>query len=98
MKFLTEFRIEDVNWSEIVSKITEPDQLVISVTGIIAIWLTQGTPKQQKWACVFGLIGEPAWFYTAWNNQQYGIFILCILYTFAWARGFKKHWINKDVK
>ena len=74
-------------------KFIQIDQILIALTGIIAVWLSQGSDKQQKYACIFGLIGEPAWFYTAYVNNQYGILLLCIFYTLAWFKGFKKYWM-----
>jgi len=87
--------MNEVNWSEIFNAVFEIDQLIIAITGVVAIWLTQGSEKQQKWACIIGLLGEPAWFYTSWINEQYGIFILCSFYTFAWMRGIKRYWFRR---
>ena len=44
---------------------------------------------RRKWAPVFGLIGQPFWFYAAWTSQQWGIFALCFLYSLSWARGLR---------
>ena len=64
------------------------DQIAIAVTGVIAVWLSQDTRAHwRKWACVFGLAGQPFWFYATWTAEQYGIFVLCLLYTYSWARG-----------
>lgn len=67
----------------------------LGIVGVSAIRITQaGTPGQQKWASVLGLIGQPAWFYIAYADKNWGIFVLCLFYTEAWVRGFKKHWID----
>lgn len=69
--------------------------IVLGVVGVSAIRITQtGTEKQQKWASVLGLVGQPAWFYIAYADKNWGIFVLCMFYTEAWLRGFKKHWID----
>ena len=70
------------------------EQVGIALTGATAVWLSQDKRELwRKYACIFGLIGQPFWFYSAWQAQQWGIFILCVLYTFSWARGFKNNWM-----
>ena len=70
-------------------------QIVIAVTGIIAIWLTQDKREQrQKYACFFGMAGQPFWFYVTFTAEQWGIFILTIAYTLAWLKGLYTYWIN----
>lgn len=65
-------------------------QLGIAIFGVLAVWLSQDTRLQRrKWAPVFGLIGQPFWFYAAWTSQQWGIFALCFLYSASWARGLR---------
>ena len=74
-------------------------QIVIAVTGIIAIWLTQDKrEKRQKYACIFGLAGQPFWFYVTFNAEQWGIFVLTIAYTFAWLKGVHTYWIKPAKK
>lgn len=59
-------------------------QAVIAVFGVAAIWLSQSSsPESQKWACVFGLIAQPFWFYAALKSRQWGVFILTIACTAA---------------
>ena len=70
------------------------DQIGITLSGVIAVWLTQD--KRATWrrlACVFGMVAQPFWFYAAWKAEQWGIFAMCTLYTYAWARGIWIHWI-----
>lgn len=72
------------------------EQIGIALTGVTAIALSQDVRESwRKWACIFGLIGQPFWFYSSWMAEQWGIFALCFLYTLAWARGFKAHWMAK---
>lgn len=69
---------------------------MIALTSIIAIFLTQSEDiKKQKFASIFGLIGQPFWFISSYESQQWGIFILCFLYTFAWLKGFYRFWVKK---
>ena len=73
----------------------EMEQILIAFTGVIAILLTQQkNDGYKKFACIFGLAGQPFWFYSAYTNEQWGIFVLCIFYTYAWAVGFKNNWVN----
>ena len=71
------------------------DQIGIAVSGVVAVWLTQDKRESwRRWACIFGMLGQPFWFYAAWKAEQWGIFALCALYTYAWARGFWTHWLS----
>lgn len=70
-------------------------QASIAVFGVTAVALSQSlSPAARKWASVFGLVGQPFWFYSATVSQQWGIFVLCILYSIVWAKGFYSSWIN----
>ena len=71
-------------------------QLAIAATGVTAIWLTQSkNEKARRFACLFGLAGQPFWFASAIAAEQWGIVALCCFYTFAWARGVWNNWIAK---
>lgn len=72
------------------------EQLIIALTGGIAIFLTQQKNESiKKYASILGLIGQPFWFYSAYSNEQWGIFALCFFYTYSWALGFKNNWMSK---
>ena len=65
-------------------------QIGIAVFGVAAIWLSQDARLEvRRWAPVFGLVGQPFWFWSAYSAQQWGVFALCLFYTLAWARGLK---------
>jgi hypothetical protein len=69
-------------------------QIFIAVFGVTAVWLSQDSRiERRKWASIFGLLGQPFWFYAAWTTEQWGIFVLSIMYTISWLRGFKQHWM-----
>jgi len=71
------------------------EQIAIALTGATAVWLSQDKrDSYRKWACIFGLVGQPFWFYSAWAAEQWGIFALCFLYTFSWWRGFRNNWLS----
>ena len=69
-------------------------QLMIAATGITAIFLTQAESTQwQRYACLFGLAGQPFWIVETYQNEQWGIFIVSLFYTLAWLKGFKRYWL-----
>lgn len=71
------------------------DQIGIALTGVTAVWLSQDQrPNWRRWACVFGMIGQPLWFYATFKASQWGIFALSFLYTLSWARGLWAHWVR----
>src|SRR5262245_18170151 len=71
------------------------DQIGITFSGVIAVWLTQDKrATRQRWACIFGMLAQPFWFYAAWRAEQWGIFAMCTLYTYAWTRGLWTHWLR----
>jgi len=71
------------------------DQIGITLSGVIAVWLTQDKrAARRRWACIFGMLAQPFWFYAAWRAEQWGIFAMCTLYSYAWARGLWVHWIS----
>ncbi|MGB7388924.1 MAG: hypothetical protein WA929_15170 [Pseudomonas neustonica] len=71
-------------------------QFGLTIFSLLAIWLTQDTRLQRRrWASIFGLVSQPFWFYAAISTQQWGVFILSLLYTSVWAKGFYTHWMAK---
>jgi uncharacterized membrane protein YgcG len=71
------------------------DQIGIALTGAIAIWLSQDERRSwNRWACIFGLAGEPFWFLASYRAEQWGVFALAILYTIGWMRGVRNNWMG----
>ena len=71
------------------------DQIGIALGGAIAVWLTQDKRESwRRWASIFGMLGQPFWFYATWKAEQWGILALCTLYAYAWARGVWTHWLG----
>lgn len=71
-------------------------QLGILLFGVTAIWLSQSVQqKYRRWSCIAGLMGQPFWFYSAVSTGSWGVFIVCILYTLAWFKGFWTHWVMR---
>lgn len=70
-------------------------QAGIALTGVTAIFLTQSKSRQlQRYACLFGIAGQPFWIWSAIAAEQWGILGMCALYTFAWAKGVWLHWLK----
>ena len=70
-------------------------QLIIAVTGIISIWLTQDeSENRRKYACIFGLMGQPFWFYSTYQAELWGMFALSFVYAGAWVKGFYIFWLK----
>jgi hypothetical protein len=70
-------------------------QTLIAVLGVGAVWLSQDRrTSRRKYACIVGLLGQPLWLYATWKAGQWGIFVLSIIYTFAWLKGFQNYWLG----
>jgi len=70
-------------------------QIAIALTGMIAIWLTQQSKEElKKYACLFGICGQPFWFYSAYSAEQWGIMALTFFYTYSWMLGIKNNWMK----
>lgn len=68
-------------------------EIFIAVFGISAIWLSQDRRQdRRRWSPVLGLCAQPFWFYETYTHAQWGIFILCCIYSVAWARGICTYW------
>lgn len=71
------------------------DQIAIALLGALAAWLSQARGESsRKWARVFGMLGQPFWFYASWQAGQWGIFAVSIVYACAWSRGLWVYWIS----
>lgn len=45
------------------------DQIAIALTGATAVWCSQDHRESvRRWACILGTIGQPFWFYAAYQN------------------------------
>lgn len=72
-------------------------QVVIAFTGMVAIYLTQQNNESlKKYAPILGLVGQPFWYYTTLLNEQYGIFILTLGYTYLWGMGLYNSWFKRE--
>lgn len=70
------------------------EQYAIMALGPIAAWLTQDTRAAwRRWACIFGLLSQPFWFYACWESRQAGMLLMTGIYTIVWARGIVSYWL-----
>ena len=73
------------------------EQWGIAFFGVVAVALSQDhKASRRRYACLFGLAGQPFWFYAAWHSQQWGIGLITVFYTLAWSRGVWFQWLRSD--
>jgi len=60
---------------------------LLSLTAASAFCLTH---KKIKLGCVLGLFSQPFWMYTAFTNEQWGIFVCAWFYTWTYIDGMRK--------
>ena len=59
-------------------------QAAIFILGTGAIILIA---KKNKWGFVAGLLSQPFWFITSYTNEQWGVFLVSIIFTGSWCLG-----------
>lgn len=71
------------------------EQVFIACSSVTAMWLTQQHREDwKKYACLFGICGQPFWFYSSYTHEQWGIFVLSFFYTYGWMIGIQNNWIK----
>lgn len=71
------------------------EQVFIAVTELIAVGLLQAKTRQyRKWAAIFGLLGQPFWFYTSFQQEQWGVFLVCFCFLALWIKSLKDNWLT----
>lgn len=74
-------------------------QIMIVITGVTAVWLTQHEVSDiRRWAPVIGLVSQPFWFAVTITAGQYGMFLISLVYTYVWFKGFALQWTWKELK
>jgi hypothetical protein len=73
------------------------EQAFIAITELIAVGLLQAKTRQyKKWASIFGLLGQPFWFYTSYQQEQWGVFLVCFCFLALWIKSFANNWIKPE--
>ena len=72
-------------------------QIWIILFGCSAIWFVSRLEKWKRWGYIFGLISQPAWLYTTYIHEQWGILLLSFFYTYSWGQGVYNYWIKKEI-
>ncbi|MBI2589542.1 nicotinamide mononucleotide transporter [Candidatus Berkelbacteria bacterium] len=70
-------------------------QLAIFGFGISSIVLVA---RKNKWGFVFGLLTQPFWIYTAFINEQWGIFFVSFAYAASWSYGVYQWFYKEKIK
>lgn len=60
---------------------------IICQTGIVVLGLLSVffVARKNIWGPICGLLSEPFWFWSSWQNEQWGIFLLSVVYTVMWT-------------
>ena len=73
-------------------------QLFACIFGVLAIASVYSEKEMiRKWAPVFGLAGQPFWFYETYDHEQWGFFFLTVAYTGLWLKGLAKMWFDVEM-
>jgi hypothetical protein len=65
----------------------------IILFGAVSIFLIgRKTARWRRWGYLAGLFGQPFWFWATWEAEQWGIMLLAVWYTYAWADGLRNNW------
>jgi hypothetical protein len=70
-------------------------QIAILVLGAATIFLLAQKNKLMRWGYIVGLTQEVFWFYETYTKQQWGIFLLCFVYTGCFILGVYNYFIRR---
>jgi len=94
-------RVQDVRCFSNVSvkeghamELADINQWGIIVLSCTSIWLVGRREHWRRWGFVVGLMGQPFWFWSSWQHEQWGIFAVSVWYTYAWLQGIWNFWIK----
>ncbi|MDR0967786.1 MAG: hypothetical protein LBL75_03100 [Rickettsiales bacterium] len=69
-------------------------QIIIFVCGTISIWLLTSNNKWSKYGPIIGVLMQPAWFYVAIYDNQWGVFAVNVIYLLSYSRGIYTFWFR----
>lgn len=68
-------------------------QTMIAITGCTSSWMIHSADRKVRTvACILAIIGQPFWYYAAYESQQWGILIVDVVYSLGWVRGLIYNW------
>ena len=70
-------------------------QVWLPLTGLPAIYCVS---RKSGWAPLFGLLGQPAWIYSAAYTRQWGMLVLNLVYAGMWALTARRWWAKKTIR
>lgn len=70
------------------------DQVLIFLFSASAIWFVGRKERWKRWGYILGMLGQPFWLIATFQNKQWGMFSLCIWYTYCWGQGIWNYWIR----
>lgn len=75
------------------------EQFFIAATELIAMYLMQSNKyTDRKYSSIFGLLGQPFWFYASYTHEQWGSLFIGFFFTALWIKNFKYYWIDSKNK
>jgi len=78
--------------------LTDLNQVAIIVLSCPAIWLVGRREPWRRWGFILGLLGQPFWLWSTWQNEQWGIFAVSAWYTYSWMQGIWNFWIRPEAE
>lgn len=66
-------------------------QAAILILSAVAMWLVSGRSRHARLGWALGLASQPFWLWETWQAGQWGMFLLAVFYSGAWARGLWNH-------
>ena len=66
------------------------------IFGALSVWFVSRKEEWKRWGYIFGLIGQPFWLIAAIQSGQWGIMVMAVFYTYAWAQGIYNYWIKNN--
>lgn len=63
--------------------------LILIFSGVSIFMLSRKDIKYHLWGHVIGLAGQPLWVVTSYQNDQFGIQVLCIVFIYSYISGIR---------
>lgn len=68
------------------------DQIIILILSPIAIRLLASNDRKLRlYGCIFGLVGQPFYHWSTYVNEQWGMFIVSLWFTYSYYKGLRNN-------